>query len=73
MEPELSAMAGMPPGGLCAGALTRWVLGLPGDQADGFWRRLVARARGGDPAWTVIAAGLALPGLRGARARRPRT
>jgi hypothetical protein len=31
---------------------------------DAVWRELVTRARGGDPAWVVGAAGVALPALR---------
>ncbi|GAA1122557.1 hypothetical protein [Nocardiopsis composta] len=65
---DVAGLVGMPPEQIDAAALTERALGLPRERSDDLWRQLVARARGGDPAWTVIAAGLALPGLLGARA-----
>jgi len=66
---DVAGLVGMPPDRVDAAALTEQVLGLPRERSDDVWRQLVARARGADPVWTVIAAGLALPGLQGARAR----
>ena len=62
-------LCGLPPGALSPSGLTRHVLALPAAESDRLWRHLIERARAGSSAWTVIAAGLALPGLAAARRR----
>ncbi|WP_017626855.1 hypothetical protein [Nocardiopsis chromatogenes] len=66
---ELAELIGMPPHDLSAAAATQQLLKADRPTADKVWRGIVTRAREGDPAWTVIAVGLALPGLAAARRR----
>ncbi|MDA2807189.1 hypothetical protein [Nocardiopsis suaedae] len=66
---ELAELIGMPPHDLSAAAATQRLLKADRPTADKVWRGIVTRAREGDPAWTVIAVGLALPGLAAARRR----
>ncbi|MDA2809884.1 hypothetical protein O4J56_04475 [Nocardiopsis sp. RSe5-2] len=66
---ELAELIGMPPHDLSAAAATHQLLKADRTTADEVWRGIITRAREGDPAWTVIAAGLALPGLAAARRR----
>lgn len=66
---ELAELIGMPRHDLSAAAATPRLLKTDRATADEVWRGIITRARKGDPAWTVIAAGLALPGLAAARRR----
>ncbi|MDA0565151.1 hypothetical protein LG943_12615 [Streptomonospora sp. S1-112] len=54
---------------MTAGDLDGWLVQAPQETADAVWRRLLVPVRGGDATWTVVAAGLALPGLCAARTR----
>jgi hypothetical protein len=56
------------PNGISADRLPVLVPTLDREGRDAIWRQLVGLARDGDPAWTVICTGLALPGLRTAAA-----
>ncbi|PSK89961.1 hypothetical protein CLV63_12465 [Murinocardiopsis flavida] len=63
---DLSELGG--PARSCSAAeLDRHLLSAPREVADAVWRVLLRRAREDDATWTVVAAGLALPGLYGAR------
>lgn len=66
---ERAELIGMPPDDLSAAAATQRLLKADRATADDVWRGIVTRAREGDPAWTVIATGLALPGLATIRRR----
>ncbi|GAB3474801.1 sigma factor-like helix-turn-helix DNA-binding protein [Nocardiopsis coralliicola] len=68
-DQDLAGLCGLDAEALSPTGLTRHVLALPAAESDRLWRHLIERARAGPSAWTVIAAGLALPGLAAARRR----
>ncbi|MBB6174968.1 molybdenum-dependent DNA-binding transcriptional regulator ModE [Nocardiopsis mwathae] len=64
---DVHGLAGTAYHAIGAGKLGQWLRQLPLADADEVWRRMISRVRGGDATWTVVAAGLALPGLYAAR------
>ncbi|GAA1748537.1 hypothetical protein [Streptomonospora arabica] len=66
---DLSDIAEAPAAALGPGALAAWLPRAGADATDEVWRCLITRARSGESVWSVVAAGLALPGLYGARRR----
>ncbi|GAA3745406.1 hypothetical protein HDA32_005117 [Spinactinospora alkalitolerans] len=64
---DVADVPGAPQQTVGAAELGRWLPHASSETADEVWRRMITRMRGGDAAWTVVAAGLALPGLYGAR------
>ena len=66
---DLDGIAEAPRPAMEPAELAAWLPRAATGASDEAWRRLITRARGHEPAWTVITAGLALPGLYGIRRR----
>lgn len=66
---DLGGIAEAPHRALGPAELAAWLPRIGAEAADEVWRRLITRARSGEPTWTVVAAGLALPGLYATRNR----
>ena len=67
---DVRGIDGLPQRSLPLGSLRELlVAGIGADASDEVWRRLIRRTRDGDPAWTVGAVGVALPGLTGIAVR----
>ncbi|KIH96396.1 hypothetical protein LP52_25275 [Streptomonospora alba] len=66
---DCMGITGAPRTSLSAADLAAWLPEATAEATDEVWRRLITRTRSGEAAWTVIAAGLALPGLYAARNR----